>query len=101
MDRQGLVRTVRCDDDLRDAPVLPRSVRQRGGARLPLSWAVTAFDEADALGLVRDTYCPGAELPSPDESEELSPAVIQERIANVDYGVPVVRGIWYPHLNNP
>ena len=69
--------------------------------RLPLSCAVTAFDEADALGLVRDTYCPGAELPSPDESEELSPAVIQERIANVDYGVPVVRGIWYPHLNNP
>lgn len=69
--------------------------------RLPLSCAVTAFDEEDALSLVQETYCPGVALPGPTEAEELSPAQIQARIGNVDFGVPVVRGIWYPHLNNP
>ena len=69
--------------------------------RLPFACAATAFDEPDALSLVQETYCPGVPLPAPTEAEELNPEEILARLGNYDFGVPVVRGIWYPHLNNP
>jgi hypothetical protein len=69
--------------------------------RLPHLCAVTAQDDADALTLVRDAYRPGGEVPKPVSVEMLPPAEIQERIGSLDFGVPVARGIWYPHINDP
>ena len=93
---------------------IPRSLRQtarvslqsflitsRGDEHFPGWSAVTAYDDADALGLLQAAYRPGGSLPARLVVEELSPAEIQLRIGNFDYGVPVVRGIWYPHTTNP
>lgn len=66
--------------------------------RVPTVCAVTALDEADAVTLVRDAYGTDAD---PVSIEALPPVTIQERIGPFDFGVPVVRGIWYPHINNP
>lgn len=69
--------------------------------RLPVCSAVTALDEDDALELLRAVYRSDEVLPQTLVVEELSPDEIQARIGNFDYGIPVVRGIWYPHLANP
>ena len=71
------------------------------GCQMPFACAVSAYDEDDALDLVRATYAPDRDLPRPGSVEELSPEEIQRRIGNFDFGVPVVRGIWYPHVSNP
>jgi len=71
------------------------------GCRLPFACAVSAYDEEDALDQIRATYAPNDDLPRPGTVEELSPEAIQQRIGNFDFGVPVTRGIWYPHLSNP
>jgi hypothetical protein len=68
---------------------------------MPFACAVSAYDQDDALDLVRATYAPDRDLPRHWSIEELTPEEIQRRIGNFDFGVPVVRGIWYPHLNNP
>ena len=70
--------------------------------RFPACWAVTPLDEDDALELLRAVYPPpDGLLPQMLVVEELSPKEIHGRIGNFDYGVPVVRGVWYPHLDNP
>lgn len=69
--------------------------------RLPRVCAVTAYDERDALALIRNVYSPDAELPEPVILLALAPAEILARIGTFDFGVPVLRGIWYPHLDNP
>lgn len=66
--------------------------------RVPNLCAVTATDENDALALVRGAY---GQAPSPVSIEALSAAAIQDRIGHFDFGVPVVRGIWFPHISNP
>lgn len=71
------------------------------GERLPAWCAVTALDEEDALELVRSVFGPDGDWSQTVAVEELGPDEIQERIGNLDYGVPVVRGICYPHLDNP
>ncbi len=68
---------------------------------MPFACAVSAYDVDDALEFVREVYAPDGALPRPGSVEELSPEAIQQRIGNFDFGVPVVRGIWYPHLSNP
>lgn len=71
------------------------------GCHMPFACAVSAYDQEDAVELVRATYAPESGLPRPGSIEELSAEEIQRRIGNADFGVPVVRGIWYPHANNP
>jgi hypothetical protein len=67
----------------------------------PLACAVTAYDENDALELVRVVYPPDGDQPPRDSIEELTPEAIQNRIGHFDFGIPVVRGVWFPHLTNP
>lgn len=50
---------------------------------------------------MRSVYEPDGALPDSLAIDELSPEEIQARIGNFDFGVPVVRGIWYPHLGDP
>lgn len=71
------------------------------GCRVPAWCAVTAFDADDAVELVRSVYAPDDLLPLSVEVEDLSPKEIQSRIGNSDFGVPVLRGIWYPHVDDP
>ena len=71
------------------------------GCRVPFACAVSAYSEDDALDLLRATYAPDGDLPQPGTIAELPPAEIQKRIGSADFGVPVVRGIWYPHVGNP
>ena len=70
------------------------------GCQMPFACAVTAYDEGDAVELIRVTYVPDGEL-RPGSIEELEPQEILNRIGHFDFGVPVVRGIWYPHLTSP
>jgi hypothetical protein len=73
-----------------------------GGCRFPVACAVTAHDEADALALVRETYCHEHHaLPAVTVQEGVTFEEVVQQIGDADYGVPVVRGIWYPHLSNP
>lgn len=71
------------------------------GCWMPFACAVSAYSETDALELLRATYAPEGDLPRPGTVEELTAEEIQRRIGNYDFGVPVVRGVWYPHLSNP
>ncbi len=72
------------------------------GCRFPSACAVTAYDEQDALGLVRSSYAKDGELPPVSEMQVgVTFEEVAAQIGNADYGVPVVRGIWYPHLDNP
>ena len=73
------------------------------GVRLPLGCAVTAFDLDDALEQIRSVYSPNdAPLPTPTSVREgVTPDDVEAQVGRRDFGVPVVRGIWYPHLDNP
>jgi hypothetical protein len=68
---------------------------------IPSVCAVTARDESDALTLIRDTYRPEGVLPDPTTMEQHTPEAIQSRIGRFDFGMPVTRGVWYPHIDNP
>jgi len=70
------------------------------GCWMPFACAVTAYDERDALEMVGAVYSPTS-LPTPGVVEELTPEEIMRRIGHFDFGVPVVRGVWYPHVNTP
>jgi hypothetical protein len=71
--------------------------------RLPLGCAVTAWDLDDALEQIRSVYCPTAsEVSQPTLVEEdITVEGVATRVGWVDIGVPLLRGIWYPHLDNP
>jgi hypothetical protein len=47
------------------------------------------------------TYRPGGGVPKPIVVEALTPEEIHARTGQFDFGVPVLRGIWYPHVDNP
>ena len=70
------------------------------GCRLPLQCGVTAWNEADALALVADTYCDEDQPPTPRS------AIADFDVSQLDVdttvrpniGVPAWRGIWYPFI---
>jgi hypothetical protein len=70
----------------------------KGELGSPLSWAVTATDSDDALTLI-DPYYSGD--PSDLTIVEMSPEEIQSHIPRGDFGMPLVRGIWSPHFDDP
>lgn len=76
-------------------------IQSHSGGRFPRLCAVTASDPEDALGLFKATYSRDGLVSQALAIDELSPAEIQRRIGNADFGIPIVRGIWYPHLENP
>jgi hypothetical protein len=71
---------------------------------VPWLCAVTAYDADDAMSLVAAAFRPdGSSLPEVTEVlEGVTFDDVKERVgAHGGFGVPVVRGIWYPHIENP
>jgi hypothetical protein len=77
--------------------------RTETGVRLPIGCAVTAYDLDDALEQIRAVYAPEVDsLPAPTSIQEgVTFEEVEAQIGRADFGVPVLRGIWYPHLENP
>jgi hypothetical protein len=74
----------------------------RYGCNLPFACGVTAASEAEALALVANQFIGGQPLPPRRRTiENLSLDEIESRWGQLDFGVPVVRGIWFPHVQNP
>ena len=81
---------------------LVRFAGHGSGCWVPLAVAVTARDEQDALDLIRATYAQGSDLPPVAEMQVgVTFDDVAAQVGKADYGGPVVRGIWYPHLDNP
>lgn len=84
---------------------------ERGGGvtldcTLPWACGVTAFDERDALDQVAELFPDGLarhqvrrRLEDVDVSDLA--AELESRGRSFDFGVPLVRGVWYPHVRNP
>ena len=73
---------------------------------MPWACGVTGHDEADALRHIEalwpgglDSYAIRRRIEDLDVSDLATE--VAAKMAPVDFGVPVVRGIWYPHLTNP
>lgn len=61
----------------------------------PKQVGVTAFDQADALDLVRERWWPEQSMPTVEailEDVDVSAMPLDSRLL----GVPIWRGIWYP-----
>lgn len=77
----------------------------RGSSGLPFGCGVTAEDAASALHIVAATYCDGR-LPGVRETvEDVDVGELADRLSAfirpLRFGVPTVRGIWYPNLTGP
>jgi hypothetical protein len=73
---------------------------------LPWACGVTAFDEEDALHQLADLFPDGyrrhrarRRLEDVDLSDLA--AELQRRGRSFDFGIPLSRGVWYPHVANP
>lgn len=74
--------------------------------RMPWACGVTGHDEADALRLVEEHFPGGLTTHRirrrvEDVDVTTVASEVAEKMSPVDFGVPMVRGIWYPHLGNP
>jgi hypothetical protein len=65
--------------------------------RSPLGYGVTAFDQEDALSLLREHVFGGAEMP-PTRSviDDVDLSALDEGHVRPNMETPVFRGVWFP-----
>lgn len=82
------------------------NARRTLDCRMPWACGVTGHDEVDALRQVEEQFPGGLTTHMirrriEDVDVTTLASEVAEKMSPVDFGVPVGRGIWYPHLRNP